>query len=91
LSGGLVATAILLRPFAILLRLAALIAVAILKLPLARGFATAAILLSLAAPIAVAILKLALARGFATATILLRCTALVPRGRIVPRATLILL
>ncbi|HEV8423198.1 MAG TPA: hypothetical protein VGQ40_07625, partial [Chthoniobacterales bacterium] len=91
LSGGLVATAILLRPFAILLRLAALIAVAILELPLACGFATAAILLRLAAPIAVAILKLPLARGFATATILLRCTALVPRGWVIPRATLILL
>jgi hypothetical protein len=91
LAGGFVAATILLRPFAILLRLAALIAVAILKLPLTSGFATAAILLRLAAPIAVAILELALARGFATAAILLRCTALVPRGRIIPRAPLILL
>ena len=91
LAGGLVAAAILLRPLAILLRLATLVPIAILKLALARGFAAAAILLCLAAPIAIAILKLALAGGFATAAILLRCTALVPLGRTIPCTTLILL
>jgi len=77
LAGGLVAAAILLRPLAILLCLAALVPIAILKLALARGFAAAAILLRSAAPIAVAILKLALAGGFATAAVLLRLATLI--------------
>jgi len=77
LAGRLIAAAIPLRRFALCGFASDLIAVAILKLPLTRGFATAAILLRLAALIAVAILKLSLARGFAAAAILLRLAALI--------------